>query len=153
MSLLFLVKPIRKLENFIGYISKVAFLCMDRPEDRPYTILWLISQISAVSLIETPMTIWFLHIDKFHLFWIPVFSSGLGDGLAEIVGKKYGKNKYTTYALFTRKKYERSIEGSLCVYLFSIIGICIGYNYYDSIIKFIVTLFILPILVTIMEAI
>ena len=126
---------------------------MDRPEDRPYTILWLISQMSAVALIETPMTIWFIHINKFHLFWIPVFSSGLGDGLAEIVGKKFGKHKYMTYALFTKKKYERSIEGSLCVLFFSIIGILIGYEYYDSYIKFFVTIIFLPILVTIMEAI
>ena len=152
LGIILMCKPIRKLNNFIGYISKVAFLCIDRIEDRPYTILWFISQISSVSLIETPMTIWFVHQDKFHLFWIPVFASGLGDGLAEIVGKKWGKHKYTIYALFTRKQYTRSFEGSFCVWFFSVIGICIGYTYY-TLWKFIITITLLPILTTITEAI
>ena len=91
--------------NLIGYISRIAFLSINRDEDRPYTILWFISQISSVSLIETPMTIWFASKNKFHLFWIPVFASGLGDGLAEIVGKKWGKHKYEVYALFSNTKY------------------------------------------------
>ena len=116
-------------------------------------MIWLILQISAVSLIETPMTIWFISKKLFHLFWIPVFSSGLGDGLAEIVGKKWGKHKYQIYALFTNKKYERSLEGSFCVYFFSLIGVLIGYDYYPSTIKLITTIFALPILTTITEAI
>ena len=152
LGIILMCKPIRKLNNFIGYISKVAFLSIDRIEDRPYTILWFISQISSVSLIETPMTIWFVHQDKFHLFWTPVFASGLGDGLAEIVGKKWGKHKYTIYALFTKKKYTRSFEGSFCVWFFSVIGISIGYTYY-TLWKFIITITLLPILTTITEAI
>ena len=151
LGFLLLIKPIRKLNNYIGYFSRIAFLSINRDEDRPFTILWFILQISAVTLIETPMTIWFAKINKFHLFWVPVFASGLGDGLAEIVGKKYGKNKYKVYALFTNRIYERSIEGSLCVYFFTIIGILIGYNYYNTL-QLVFTLICLPILTTLVEA-
>ena len=151
LGILLLSKPIRKIDNFIGYFSRIAFLSINRDEDRPFTILWFILQISAVTLIETPMTLWFAKIDKFHLFWIPVFASGLGDGLAEIVGKRWGKNKYKVYALFTDRIYERSLEGSFCVYFFTLIGIFIGYNYY-TIIQLTITLLFLPILTTLMEA-
>ena len=152
LGIIILSKPVRKIDNFIGYFSRIAFLSINRDEDRPFTILWFILQISAVTLIETPMTLWFAKIDKFHLFWIPVFASGLGDGLAEIVGKKWGKNKYQVYALFTDKIYERSIEGSLCVYFFTVIGIIIGYNYY-TLLQLIITLILLPIFTTLTEAI
>ena len=150
--IIILCKPIRKLNNCIGYISKISFLSINRYEDRPNTLLWFLSQMTSVNLIVTPMTIWFAHNNIFHLFWIPVFASGLGDGLAEIVGKKCGKHKYNVYALFSDTIYTRSLEGSFCVWLFTFIGIAIGYSYYSSILKFIMTILILPILTTLVEA-
>lgn len=151
-GLLIMIKPIRKINNILGYFSRISFLSIDRIEDRPYTLLWLMSQISAVSFIECPMTIWFIHKNMFHLFWIPIFASGLGDGLAEIIGKKWGKHKYEIISLFSNKVYTRSIEGSLCVYFFTFIGIIIGYNYYNFY-QLVYSLLVIPISTTITEAI
>ena len=151
LGLLIMIKPIRKLDNIIGFFSKVSFLSIDRIEDRPYTLLWLILQISAVSFIESPMTIWLIDKNMFHLFWTPIFASGLGDGLAEIVGKKWGKCKYNVPSLFSDKQYTRTIEGSLCVYLFTTLGVLIGYQYFN-LTQLLYALFIIPISVTIVEA-
>ena len=152
LGIILMCKPIRKLDNFLGYFTRISFLAIDRLEDRPYTLLWLILQISAVSCVETPMTLWFISKGKFHLFWIPIFASGLGDGLAEIVGKKWGKHKYYIYSLCSDRKYTRSVEGSLCVWFFTLVGTLIGYNYYNTK-QLIFSLSVIPTLTTIVEAI
>ena len=50
-------KPMRKY-NCIAYI---AFHAVDRPEDRPNTLLWLTLQNFTVNIILLPYTIWTLH--------------------------------------------------------------------------------------------
>ena len=54
---------------------------------------------------------------------VPILVSGIGDGLAEPVGVRFGRLKYKTYALFSKIKYERTVEGSACVFITSIIVI------------------------------
>ena len=41
----------------------------------------------------------------------------IGDGFAEPVGIRFGKRRYKTFALFTRKRYFRTVEGSLAVFI------------------------------------
>ena len=47
----------------------------------------------------------------------------VGDGLAEPIGKLYGKHKYETIALFTNQKFTRSYEGSACVFFFTAVSV------------------------------
>jgi phytol kinase len=101
-----MVRPIR---------SKVRILylghrCFDRPEDRPYTLIWFMSQMLAVGVILVPMSQYFASRGAWSLYLIAAFASGLGDGLAEPVGKVFGKKKYTVTALFTKREYTRSYD-------------------------------------------
>merc|ERR1719395_98902 len=51
---------------------------------------------------------------------------GLGDGLAEPIGKRFGKHKYSVYALFTKKRYTRSYEGSANVFFWTLVGVLVA---------------------------
>lgn len=106
------IKPVRDRIPFI----KVMFISFDRPEDRPYTLLWIVTQTAAGYLVMIPMGLLFAHHDLLHLIFIPILIYGIGDGLAEPVGVRFGRHKYTVFALFSNKKYTRSLEGSACVF-------------------------------------
>lgn len=49
-------------------------------------------------------------------------SMGFGDGLAEPIGTKYGKNKYVVKDYLWNKENTKSIQGSLAVFFVSIIA-------------------------------
>merc|ERR1719469_62979 len=119
--LLFWVKPVRK---WIPYF-RISFSSVERTEDRPFALNWLLMQLTAATMVETPMLIWMLRHKKGKLIFIPFFAVSLGDGLAEPVGKLWGKHKYQVSALFTKRKFTRSYEGSACVYLFTVVSILI----------------------------
>ena len=78
------------------------FLSFDRPEDRPNTLLWLSTQITIGYLILIPTIIFFISIGYGDLILIPILVNGIGDGLAEPVGVRFGRLKYKTYALFQK---------------------------------------------------
>merc|ERR1719277_2836333 len=69
---------------------------------------------------------WMIAENKGMLVWVPILSVGLGDGLAEPVGKLWGKHKYQVGGMFTDKKYTRSYEGSACVFLFTLLAVLIA---------------------------
>ena len=144
--LLFL-KPIRDRSKIIH----TAFLSIDRPEDRPNTLLWISTQSIANYFVAIPFTSYLISINKMELVFIIMIINGVGDGLAEPVGIRFGKHKYKTYALFSKKKYERSVEGSACVFITSLITIIV-FGPLFSPIQFIVALIAIPILMTLAEA-
>lgn len=113
------LRPIRSRVRFLYYCMRA----IDRPEDRPYTLLWFCSQILATSVILVPMTQYYVHLDLWSLYLIPAMACGLGDGLAEPVGKVFGKKKYRTRALFVEKEYTRTYVGSACVWFFTALGV------------------------------
>jgi phytol kinase len=125
--------------------------CYDRPEDRPYTLFWLLSQMLAISLIFLPMTQYFISKDLWSLYLIAAFANGLGDGLAEPIGKIFGKKKYKVRAVFTKRVYERSYVGSACVAFFTAVGIFTNYNILSAG-ELITLLAILPAAMTLIEA-
>tara|TARA_R110000782_G_scaffold18459_4_gene50776 strand:+ start:363 stop:1106 length:744 start_codon:yes stop_codon:yes gene_type:complete len=127
------------------------FLSFDRPEDRPNTLLWLSTQIAAGYLIIIPAIILFESKGIASLLLIPILIAGIGDGLAEPVGIRFGKHKYKTHALFSKIKYERSIEGSMCVLITSIITIMVFQSSFTDT-GFIVALLTIPIVMTLTEA-
>lgn len=141
------VKPLR--ERFIPL--GVMFRAIDRPEDRPYTLLWLITQFLASYLVIMPLVFVLEHLHLRELLSIPILIIGVGDGLAEPVGVRFGKHHYQTKAIFSDRKYTRSIEGSLCVFVVSVLAICY-YKQMFSDLQFVTALTIIPILMTITEA-
>ena len=143
----FFIAPIR---NRVKLIS-IMFHSFDRPEDRPLTLTWIFSQFAASYLVLIPLLVYFDRHDMLPLIMIIILANGVGDGLAEPVGIRYGKRKYTTYALFTHKKYVRSYEGSACVFVATFMAILM-YQQYFSTIQLIAALLTIPILITLAEA-
>ena len=134
-------------------LSVIDFLfkAVDRPEDRPYTLIWFGSQIITTLIVVLPFSVYFSRIDKSGLIFIPILINGLADGLAEPVGITFGKHKYKTRACLSTRKYERSYEGSLCVFIVSTIIIACYYDYL-SINHYIFYLSLIPIITTFAEA-
>ncbi len=115
LSILILIKPLRERFSFL----MIQFNCIDRPEDRPNTLFWL---IVCNSIPSHAVTIFFRWLYPFtglspYLTNIFVLVNVVGDGLAEPVGVYFGKHRYKTRGCFNKTQYERSFEGSSCVVL------------------------------------
>jgi len=141
------IKPIRERVNAIN----TAFLSIDRPEDRPYTLLWLTTQTIANYIVAILGSAYLMTINRMELIFIVIIINGIGDGLAEPIGVRFGKHKYKTYALFTKKKYVRSLEGSACVFITALIAIVLFSKSFSPI-QFVVALVTIPIVMTLAEA-
>lgn len=150
-GLLYLLLFIQPIRNRVKVLN-TAFLSVDRPEDRPRTISWLTTQTAANLFVSLPFYAYLMMINKMELVFIVMIINGIGDGLAEPIGIRFGKHKYKTYALFTKKKYERSIEGSACVFITALLTIII-FSFSFSPTQFIIALITIPILMTLAEAI
>ncbi len=129
----------------------VMFRSIDRPEDRPLTLTWLYTQFLVSYLVLIPLLAYFADQNILPLVMIIILANGIGDGLAEPVGVRFGKRKYTVYALFTRKKYQRSYVGSACVYGVTFISILAFHTYFNPI-QLAVALLAIPPLITLAEA-
>lgn len=147
LTLIIYIHPVRSRVHLI----RRMFLSFDRPEDRPYTLKWLSTQIAVGYLIIIPMIILFSKAGYSNLIFIPIFINGIGDGLAEPVGIRYGRLKYQTYALFSKRKYVRTVEGSACVLITSIIVILLFQSSFNHA-EFICALIVVPITMTFAEA-
>ncbi len=113
LTLAFFAKPIRERILVIA----TMFLSYDRPEDRPFTLLWLTTQLVVGYLVVVPLAFAFRQYGISQLMFIPIVVHGLGDGFAEPVGVRFGRHKYATRALFTSKRYTRSLEGSAVIFV------------------------------------
>jgi len=98
-SFLIFIKPIRSRIPFIA----TAFSSFDRPEDRPYTILWFVIQELSGYLVLMPAIYLYEKYNIASLLSIPILVSVFGDGLAEPIGITFGKRRYLTYAIFSKK--------------------------------------------------
>ena len=147
LTLIIYISPVRSKVPFIARM----FLSFDRPEDRPYTLKWLSTQIAAGYIIIIPMIFLFYKEGLSNLIFIPILINGIGDGLAEPVGIRFGRLKYKTYALFSKRKYVRTIEGSACVFITSVIVIFLFKSCFSPA-EFICALIFIPIAMTLAEA-
>ena len=132
-----------------------CFLSFDRPEDRPYTLLWLFTQFFASVIIVISLAI--LVEIYFGIFWadiglLVVCLAMIGDGLAEPIGVRFGKLRYKTYALFTKKRFFRTVEGSLTVF-FSTIGVLFWFGDLFTERQFIYSIGLVPLILMITEAV
>jgi phytol kinase len=136
------------------YILELSFLSFDRPEDRPFTLLWLFTQFFFSILVIITVAI-FVEV-YFGIFWAEiglfvVCLAMIGNGLAEPIGVRFGRRRYQTYALFTKKRYFRTVEGSLTVFISTLLVVFLfKYLFTDQ--QFILALIILPVSLTLTEA-
>jgi len=140
-------KPIRTRFSF----AQTMFLSFDRPEDRPHTLKWLVTQFLAALLVIIPMLFYFQHFGFAPLALMVVLITTVGDGLAEPVGVRYGKHKYSVPGLFVRRRYVRSYAGSACVLLVCVAGILWFHDAFTNT-QLLLALLIVPITVTLAEA-
>lgn len=145
--LVIFVEPIRKRVP----VFQLMFEGFDRPEDRPNTLLWLWTQYAAGFAIMVPMIWRFSDMGYESLVTIPILINAIGDGLAEPVGIRYGKRKYTVKALFSEQTFTRSVEGSSAVFITGVLVIMLYAAEFTSM-QFLVGLALVPIAMTLTEA-
>jgi dolichol kinase len=139
LGFLVLIKPIRENSKFF----MLQFNSLDRPEDRPHTLKWIIAGNIAPGLFILLFFKW-LFGEQGALTFIIVFITGIGDGLAEPVGIAWGKHKYKTRGCFSTRKYTRSWEGSACVFLSGMIFPALQYADFGSFTQVLLAMLILP---------
>lgn len=133
-------------------LFQTMFASFDRPEDRPHTLLWLSTQILAGYAVLIPMTALFARKGMPELMFIPVLVHGIGDGLAEPVGIRFGKHKYSTRQFFsTERRFTRSWEGSACVFLSGVIAVALFRTSFTTP-EYAAALLAVPVLMTLAEA-
>lgn len=146
-SLALFIEPLRRRVPLLA----TAFASFDRPEDRPYTLLWLSTQLLATYAVLVVMLAWLESYEKSVLIFITVLVAGIGDGLAEPVGVRFGRHTYRTRALFTDRRYTRSFEGSACVFLSGFLAVFLLRAHLDPL-QFWLALAIIPAAMTLAEA-
>ncbi len=141
---------VRPLRNQFPMIATM-FTSFDRPEDRPLTLFWLFTQVMASYAVIIFLAVFVLNERSYEFIFIPVLINGVGDGLAEPIGIRFGRHRYQTRALFTKKTYTRSLEGSACVFVTSIVAILLFLPLFEFN-QSIAALSIIPIVMTLAEA-
>jgi len=147
LTLAIYIRPLRNQSPMVA----TMFMSFDRPEDRPFTLFWLSTQIMASYVVVLFLMIFIMNEHHYDFVLIPILINGIGDGLAEPVGIRFGKHTYQTRALFTKKRYTRSLEGSACVFLTSVIAIVLFRPLFEPS-QFIAALLIMPVVMTLTEA-
>ena len=147
VSLLGFYEPIRSVIPPL----QLMYEGFDRPEDRPHTLVWLWTQFAAGFAVMLPMIWLFGQWGLESLVVIPILINAIGDGLAEPIGVRFGKNEYTTKALFTNKEYVRTLEGSACVLITGFIVVAMHFDYFSTT-QFILSMLIVPLAMTLTEA-
>ncbi len=140
------VTPVRRRVRFLD----IAFQAIDRSEDRPYTLRWLVTSNALASLVLMIM-VWCVIPDQPALTYIAVAAVAVGDLVGGAVGLRYGMLKYRTSALFTNRTYYRSIEGSIAVFAVTLLAVF----YFGSALpqpQFFAALYLMPLALTLAEA-
>jgi len=151
LSFFVMIYPIRTRVRFVD----IMFFSLDRPEDRPNTMVWIITQVVLGYIIITLFKWYFLHTGQdllMSLIFIPVMITGVGDGMAEPIGVRFGKHKYRARAMCSTRKFSRSYEGSMCVLVTGWITVAAMYTTFPTWPQFLITFATVPIAMTIAEA-
>ncbi len=76
----------------------------------------IISIINTVLTVTTALILLTIFYNNLWIFTASILTVGIGDGFGEFFGRKFGKHKYKIIG-------QKSIEGSLAVFVFSFMGI------------------------------
>jgi len=145
---LLFIEPIRKKISLLDTL----FYCFDRPEDQPHTVRLAFTQQAAMYFVLVGMAYLYTHFGlNLDLLAVPMLITAFGDGFAEPIGVRYGKNKYEVTALFTSRKYTRSFEGSSMVTLATVATLFVLQGHF-SFNQFLFLMIYMPLKMTIVEA-
>lgn len=129
LGFMILIKPLRERSTFI----MLQFNSLDRPEDRPNTLNWIVAGNIIPGFL---LIIFFRWLYSFTgqeaLSYIFIMITGIGDGFAEPVGYGLGKHKYWTKAFMSDRRYKRSYEGSACVFISCVVFCCVYWYAFDN---------------------
>ena len=139
---------------------ELQFNALERPEDRPNTLLWIQIQIILTYIFYIILAAVFEYNTATPMvLLIVVFVGGLGDGLAEPVGVNFGKNgcgtgkdcTFRTRGCCSKNDYTRSLPGSSMVFLSGVIGVACAHEEFTRW-QLLAAFLIIPMLGTIVEA-
>ena len=142
-----LTKPVRTRSGF----SATMFASIDRPEDRPYTLFWLTTQVAAGFAVLGPLSWVFARYGAYELTYIPILVNGIGDGLAEPIGVRFGRRTYRVPSLTSGRVYTRSYVGSACVLITAIVVVFLFRDAFTAT-QFVAAVALVPPAMTLAEA-
>jgi len=147
---LILIKPTRENSKFF----MLQFNSLDRIEDRPNTLKWIVlgNMLPGLLIITIFKQIFETYLNLPLLASIVVFTVAIGDGLAEPVGTYLGKKKYVVPSWNLKNRYIRSYAGSFCVYLFALLFVIIYKDLFANPQEFWTTVILFPPIMTLSEA-
>ena len=149
LAFLLMIKPIRERHKFF----MLEFNSLDRPEDRPNTLKWIIAGNLVPGMTLNRIFEWAFGLTGHAaLIFVIVLIIGIGDGLAEPVGIFLGKHKYKVLSWFSSRKYTRSWEGSMCVFLCSLILPALMFSSFSNFNQCLAAMIILSPVMTLAEA-
>lgn len=147
---LILIKPVREFSKFF----MLQFNALDRIEDRPNTLKWIVlgNMLPGLLIITIFKQLFETYLQLPLLASIVVFTVAIGDGLAEPVGTYFGKKKYVVPSWNLKNRYVRSYVGSSCVLFFAILFILLYKNQFANPQEFWTALLIFPPVMVLSEA-
>lgn len=147
---LILIKPVREFSKFF----MLQFNSLDRIEDRPNTLKWIVlgNMLPGLLIITIFKQIFETFLQLPALASVVVFTVAIGDGLAEPVGTYLGKKKYVVPSWNLKHRYVRSYAGSACVYLCAILFLVLYKGQFANPQQFWYSLLLFPPIMTLSEA-
>ena len=147
---LILIKPLREKSKFL----MLQFNSLDRVEDRPNTLKWIVlgNMLPGLLIITVFKQIFETYLGLPLLATIVVLTVGIGDGLAEPVGIYLGKKKYIVPSWNLKQRYVRSYAGSLCVYIFALLFIILYKDQFANLQEFWSAIILFPPVMVFSEA-
>jgi hypothetical protein len=147
---LILIKPLREKSKFL----MLQFNSLDRVEDRPNTLKWIVlgNMLPGLLIITVFKQIFETYLGLPLLATIVVLTVGIGDGLAEPVGIYLGKKKYIVPSWNLKQRYVRSYAGSFCVYFFALLFIILYKDQFANLQEFWSAIILFPPVMVFSEA-
>ena len=150
LMFLVLIKPIREASTFF----MLQFNSLDRVEDRPNTLKWIVlgNMLPGLLIITIFKQIFETQLGLPLLASVVVFTVAIGDGLAEPVGTYLGKKKYVVPSWNLKNRYVRSYAGSACVFICALLFIILYKHQFANPQEFWSAIILFPPIMTLSEA-
>ncbi len=150
LMFLVLIKPMREASTFF----MLQFNSLDRVEDRPNTLKWIVlgNMLPGLLLITIFKQVFETQLNLPLLASVVVFTVAIGDGLAEPVGTYLGKKKYVVPSWNLKNRYVRSYAGSACVYFFALLFLILYRGEFENPQEFWTAVILFPPVMTLSEA-
>ena len=147
---LVLIKPIREFSTFF----MLQFNSLDRVEDRPNTLKWIIlgNMLPGLLIITVFKQIFETYLALPLLASVVVLTVAIGDGFAEPVGTYLGKKKYVVPSWNLKNRYVRSYVGSACVYIAAVLFLVVFREQFANAQEFWTAMILFPPVMTLSEA-